>query len=211
MNDITINTTTAEVDTATGNIKSNNVETTTQASEFSHILATTHETIYVNRAEHEGLLPLMVLGNGTTCKVPTTTDPLFDQVPEWAHNDQISGANLAERRDFYVTRIGEEGYRTMMDTDVVDFNDIELQAWDHEENEVLLSPSNEWRMENLADKLGLDVTIEGWDASANDKDTIEELFTAQDAINPPTDEILEGIHETMFGETEAAQAATGTK
>lgn len=205
MTKIELNTTTAIIDTTTAAVGS--VQTfaeDTTMSPHAHILTTERDVIWVNRENHEGLLPLMVLGNGTTCKVPVHGDALADQVPEWAINDQINGADLSERRDFYVESIGEEGYRTLLDTDVIDFNDITLHAWDNEDQEVVLSASREWRMEHLATLLDLDLSVDAWDKGA-DKNTVEAEFTTQDLANPPSDEILEGINETIFGEVSEEQ------
>jgi len=104
--------------------------------------------ILITKDEHEGGFYIVPQGNGDTARVE---DPA--SIPEWAEG--LAVADLKEHREFYIKRIGEEGYAAMT-KDTLNYADLSWTAADQEGDLVAIEADHTWRSENLADVLGLE-------------------------------------------------------
>lgn len=77
----------------------------------------------------------------------------FDR-PEWAGNAVL--ALLAERNTFYTTRAGADLAQPLLDTNIINFDDLGWVALDEEGLEVELLADTEFRQNTLSTLLGID-------------------------------------------------------
>lgn len=80
--------------------------------------------------------------------------PVFDR-PEWA--GQVSTAMLAERNHFYQTRLGAELASPLIETNIINFDDLHWVAMDDDQNEVEIEASADYRNAVLAAALGVNL------------------------------------------------------
>ena len=120
-----------------------------------------HERILIHKDGEEGGFFITPLGNGDTAKVTDDVD-----LPDWASNEltAVATADLKERRDWYTARIGEEGFKEFASPEALEFSDLKWTAADEAGDLVDIEPDYQWRAENLATVLGLDTSVEGFDA-----------------------------------------------
>lgn len=120
-----------------------------------------HERILIHKAGEEGGFFIEPMGNGDTAKVLDDVD-----LPDWASNDisTVATADLKERRDWYIERIGEEGFSEFATPEAIDFSDLKWTAADEAGDLVDIEPDYQWRAEHLAEALGLDTSVEAFDA-----------------------------------------------
>lgn len=110
---------------------------------------TQHSRILVTKDEHEGGFYIIPQGNGDTAMIDRSED-----LPDWLE-DGLASADLREHREFYAKRIKGEAYPELFG-DTMNYEDILWDAVDEEGDIVKIEPDQTWRLENLADKLGLE-------------------------------------------------------
>lgn len=123
-------------------------------------MSSNHSRILVHKEGEEGAFFIQPMGNGDTASVSHDTD-----LPEWASNDLqgLATADLKERREWYTQRIGEEGFQQFASPDALAYQDLKWTAADAEGDLVEIEADHSWRSENLANLLGLDTSVEGFD------------------------------------------------
>lgn len=119
---------------------------------------TQHTRILVTKDEHEGGFYIIPQGNGDTAMIDRSED-----MPEWL-DDGLASADLKEHREFYAKRVGADQYGSLFDG-TMNYEDILWDAVDEEGDIVKIEPDQTWRLENLADKLGLE-PFDALDATA---------------------------------------------
>lgn len=162
---------------------------------------TSNKRLLVHRDGEEGGFEIEPQGNGNTAKVVTPPNDL----PDWAINEQIVSADMKERREFYEQRVGAEGYTDILGKEeAIQFQDLKWTAVDNEGDLVIIEPNHSWRLENLADILGLDTSAEAFDAMQHDA-----MIVADYTANPTDEQTLAEAERQDFGAVKDAKAAQG--
>lgn len=161
---------------------------------------TSKKRILIHREGEEGGFEIELQGNGKTAKVATPPNEL----PDWAINEQIVSADMGERKEFYERRVGAEGYTDILGKEeAIQFQDLKWTAVDNEGDLVIIEPNHSWRLENLADILGLDTSAESFDTMDHDA-----MVVADYLANPTDEQTLAEAEQQSFGEVER-QTANG--
>lgn len=147
------------------------------------------ENILISKQGAEGGFYIIPQGNGDTATPEATLLGLIDRnngipLPEWAEEDGLASADLKEHREWYTQRMGEEAYAALIMKPgvVLDVSDLKWDAVDEEGDLVEIEPDVSYRSERLAEMLGLDTSVEGFDAMQ------AELEIASTYASQPTDE-----------------------
>lgn len=152
--------------------------------------------ILIHRDGEQGGFEIETQGNGNTARIVT---PHAD-MPEWALNEQLVSADMKERQDFYEKRIGAEGYAELIGKEeAIQFRDLKWDAVDNEGDIVTIEPNHSWRSENLADMLGLDPSVEAFDAMQAD------ALIDTDKTQPTDEQTLAEAEGQNFGELQSVQ------
>lgn len=109
---------------------------------------TTAETLLtVHRTDHEGVLQV----NALTGIITTPND----ERPDWAEG--LTCALLAEHKQFYASRLGEAGVKLASETaEMLNYEDLGWIGVDEDGNEVEIEAQAEFRMNLIADLIGVD-------------------------------------------------------
>lgn len=111
---------------------------------------TQHNRILVTKDEQEGGFYIIPQGNGDTAMIDRS-----EELPEWAESESLASADLKEHKEFYAKRVGADQYGELF-SNTMGFEDLLWDAVDEEGDIVKIEPDQAWRLENLADKLGLE-------------------------------------------------------
>ncbi|TPJ33698.1 hypothetical protein [Mesorhizobium sp. B2-8-3] len=125
-----------------------------------------------------------------------------DERPEWA--DGLANAMLAERSGWYEKRLGKQLSAELARPETIAFEDLEWIGIDAEGDEVHLEADQDYRMDKLAEMMGID--RQDFDGEKNFKNAIASAEVAHTYATQPTSEAtLEEAEGQSF--TEAAKAA----
>lgn len=126
-----------------------------------------------------------------------------DDRPEWA--DGLAAAMLAERVGWYERRLSSQLPEAVRSPDVIAFQDLGWVGVDAEGDEVELEADGEYRMEQLANMLGID--REDYEDEKNFKDAIASAEVDHTYKTQPTDEAtLQDAEGQSFTEEQRAAA-----
>lgn len=122
--------------------------------------------------------------------------------PEWAGNAVL--AVLAERNTFYSTRVGAELAEPLLNTNIINFDDLAWVALDEEGLEVELLADTEFRQNTLAKLVGADRETGDIDGA------IAEHYVERDNAGYTLQDIADKADtDEHFGKDETKQAAVG--
>ena len=134
-----------------------------------------------------------------------------DVLPEWAP-EGLTNADLHERRQWYIARVGRDGMELLGSGDVLDIRDLRWFAFDGDTMEAVeIEADVQYRAETLAKLLGLtpegqthEENIAAFDKGFATKPSDIEVEVANSYEAHPTDaELLDPAHQG-FEETEKA-------
>lgn len=120
--------------------------------------------------------------------------------PSW-HDGEIV-ALLAERSGYYAKTIGK-----VPETDIMNYEDLGWLGLDAEGDEVEIEADAEWRMQNVADILGIDRSADNFDAEL--KGQLATATVHMEQVQNPTAEITLGEAEGKTFEEVEKKAVTG--
>lgn len=120
-----------------------------------------------------------------------------DERPEWA--DGLANAMLAERSGWYEKRLGKQLSAELARPETLTFEDLEWIGIDAEGDEVHLEADQDYRMDKLAEMMGID--REDFDGEKNFKNAIASAEATHTYTTQPTSEAtLEEAEGKSFDE-----------
>lgn len=120
-----------------------------------------------------------------------------DERPEWA--DGLANAMLAERSGWYEKRLGKQLSAELARPETLAFEDLEWIGIDAEGDEVHLEADQDYRMDKLAEMMGID--REDFDGEKNFKNAIASAEANHTYTTQPTSEAtLEEAEGKSFDE-----------
>lgn len=165
----------------------------------THTIQTPSKGILITLEGHEGGFYVYPQGNGNT----GTFDP--NEVPDWASNERIASCNLEEFYKWTTERIGQEGTdKIVVPEGAIAFNLLQWDALDEHDNVVVIAPDLTARSEQLAKWLGMDTSVEAFDAMKADALIITKSYADTDEQSLKD---LEQAKEQGFNQ--GTQEATG--
>lgn len=123
--------------------------------------------------------------------------PVFDR-PEWA--GPVAVAMLAERNHYYQTRLGAELAAPLIETNIINYDDLHWVALDEDQNEVEIEASADYRNTVIAVALG--VNLETGDISG----AVTEHYIDRDNKGYTLDQLAQKADsDAVFGKQAEAQ------